>query len=225
MGTGRIALLLLATSTAVDADTGRRTDPSRSYFPIPIHRDRAFEYIPWSGIFLRITEHLPANARITEVVDGRVRTGELGKDGVPTFWFGLFVLRAAEHEVRILQNRGNGHYVQRSAFKRALSDGMKWTAAEVGGWDGVTTFDRECVVTSEKIEGMAGIFDTLRIDVLSNGVKRESIWLARGVGLVQWQVEEYPLPLQWTGFTLEGPPPVPLPAPAQILELEGFLRG
>ncbi|HXX93597.1 MAG TPA: hypothetical protein VEN81_08180, partial [Planctomycetota bacterium] len=84
-------------------------------------------------------------------------------------------------------------------FPRDLSPGMAWT---LGGseWPKIKT----CRVTAERRAIGTREVDTLRIDLQGPGSVEETLWLARGIGIVRWVCRPTLSPLEVVPSSLRG---------------------
>jgi hypothetical protein len=192
-----LAVSLLSAASGGFADAGRRPAPDVSYFP----KDAVLEFVSGYQELLTLSPRLPANARMAEVIDGDVRLRDVEKDGGLAYSGGAYLVTVNDHEVRIFVDRGNERFVQQDLLKRDLKPGMAWSASWVPTWGLADVATRTYAVSAERLPVGAGrTLETLRVDVSVAGIRRESLWLARGVGIVRWDAERHPGSLFRKGY-------------------------
>lgn len=99
----------------------------------------------------------------------------------------VYVVRKTKDEIRVYKQEYGTMFVLHYVFPRELKAGLKWKGAQVylSCGFGVTSADYE--TAGDKVTVPAGTFEAIRVDIASRFGMKESIWFARGKGIVKWK--------------------------------------
>lgn len=107
----------------------------------------------------------------------------------------IHVLESARDEIRIYSNRF-GHFVLTMTIKKDLRPGMTWKGKEIVMSCGFISLPVEYVASAEMVTVPAGTFDAVRIDVKSTRARSQTLWIAKGFGIVKWSLPGQTLELK-----------------------------
>jgi len=104
----------------------------------------------------------------------------------------LFVVRKTKDEVRVYRHAWGEEFSLTYVFPTELKAGLKWTSPHVYPSCGWFVAELEYAATEEKVTVPAGTFDAVRVAIgkrwrqSPEATPTETIWFARGQGIVKW---------------------------------------